>query len=81
MDNTKELYYKIAYIKFRKNGGGAIKIEVDFNKNYMRYDETDAGTGDMEKSIFLREYDYNLACEVLCTAYNYRSQWLYAKFF
>lgn len=81
MDNKKELYYKLEYIKAIKDSGGAIKIKLDFNKHHMKYDEISVSTGTVMKSIFIKGYDYDLALESFLEADEYRINWLYIEFF
>lgn len=81
MDNKKKLYYKLEYIMPKKDGVGAIKIKLDFNKHHMIYDEIAVDGNVLMKSIFIKGYDYDLAVDVLLEAYTYESRWLEICFF
>lgn len=80
MDNKKELYYYLSYIKTKKDGAGAIKIQLDFNRHRMIYNEEDID-GTVLKTIFIKGYDYGLAVDCFLEADIYRANWLSVEFF
>lgn len=81
MDNKKELYYNLEYTTTKKMGGGAIKIKLEFKKEYMKYTEIDLSDNSVLQFIYIKGYDYDLAVDTLLEADVFRAKWSSVEFF
>ena len=81
MDNKKELYYHLEYTTTKKDGGGAIKIKLEFKKEHMKYTEIDLSDNSVLQFIYIKGYDYDLAVDTLLEADVFRTKWSSVEFF